>query len=145
MGSTFKKTGISEQEQREISSIVFVKMAEMGELDDVTISEHPKLFLQWSENWTGSAGTIVADEGKLYRSIHDITTTAQNTKPSETPSMWTQVGDPTEEYPEWVQPIGSHDAYSMGDTVTHNDSKWQSIVNNNVWEPGVYGWEEVSE
>lgn len=20
---------------------------------------------------------------------------------------------------------------------------WQSIMDNNVWEPGVYGWEEV--
>lgn len=145
MSSTFKKTGISEQEQREISSIVFVKMAETGELDDVTISEHPKLFIQWTKNWTGAAGVIVQDEGKLYRSIHNITDVAQNTKPSKTPSMWTQVGDPSEEYPEWIQPIGSHDAYSLGDTVAHNDKKWQSTVNNNVWEPGVYGWEEVTE
>lgn len=59
--------------------------------------------------------------------------------------MWTQIGNPQEEYPEWYQPTGAHDAYSMGDKVSHSDKHWKSIVNNNVWEPGVYGWEEVTE
>ena len=113
MSSVFKKTGISEQEQREISSIVFVKLAESGELDEAVITDHPKLFIEWDENWTGKAGAIVSEGGNLYRSIHDVLTTAQNTKPSETPSMWTQIGNPQEEYPEWYQPIGAHDAYSM--------------------------------
>lgn len=88
------------------------------------------------------------DEGKLYRSIHDVTNTAQNTKPSTTPSMWTPISDPTQEYPEWVQPIGTHDAYSFGDKVSHQDKKWTSIVageNTNTWQPGVYGWEEVHD
>lgn len=142
MSSVFKKTGISEQEQREISSIVFVKLAEKGELDEAVITDHPKLFIEWTENWTGKAGTIVACEGGLYRSIHDITTTAQNTKPSETPSMWTRIGNPQDEYPTWYQPTGAHDTYSLGDKVSHNDKHWKSTVNNNVWEPGVYGWEE---
>lgn len=145
MSSVFKKTGISEQEQREISTIVFVKLAENGELDEAVIADHPKLFIEWNENWTGKAGAIVSEGGNLYRSIHDVLTTAQNTKPSETPSMWTQIGNPQEEYPEWYQPIGAHDAYSMGDKVSHNNKHWQSTVNNNVWEPGVYGWEEVTE
>lgn len=142
MSSVFKKTGISEQEQREISSIVFVKLAEKGELDEAVITDHPKLFIEWDENWTGKAGAIVACEGGLFRSIHDITTTAQNTKPSETPSMWTRIGNPQDEYPTWYQPTGAHDGYSMGDKVSHNDKHWKSTVNNNVWEPGVYGWEE---
>jgi hypothetical protein len=128
-----------------VSSIIFVQMAHDGTLDDITISEHPDMFPKWDENWTGKAGTILQDEGALYRSIHDVTNTAQNTKPSETPSMWTLIADPTEEYPMWVQPIGSHDAYVIGDKVTHNDKHWVSIVDGNVWEPGVHGWEEVTE
>lgn len=47
-----------------------------------------------------------------------------------------------EEYPEWVQPQGAHDAYSIGDKVTYNGRHWVSNVDGNVWEPGVYGWEE---
>lgn len=145
MSSVFKKTGISEQEQREISTIVFVKLAEKGELDEAVITDHPKLFIEWDENWTGKAGVIVACEGGLYRSIHDITTTAQNTKPSETPSMWSRIGNPQNEYPAWYQPTGAHDAYSLGDKVSHNDKHWKSTVNNNVWEPGMYRWEEITE
>ena len=133
------------KQNKSVSSIVFVQMSQDGTLDDVTISEHSEMFPSWDENWTGKAGTILRDEDKLYRSIHDITNVAQNTKPSETPSMWTQIGDPTEEYPEWVQPIGAHDAYEIDDKVSHNDKYWVSTVNGNVWEPGVYGWEEVTE
>lgn len=122
-------------------SIMFVQMAQDGTLDDITISEHPTLFPEWTENWTGKSGAILRDGDTLYRSLHDITTTAQNTKPSETPSMWKAVADPTEEYPMWVQPLGAFDTYTTGDKVSHNDKHWISTVDGNVWEPGVYGWE----
>lgn len=48
-----------------------------------------------------------------------------------------------DEYPEWVQPTGAHDAYEQGAKVSHNGKKWTSDVSANVWEPGVYGWTEV--
>lgn len=145
MGLEFKRTLMSEKEMVEISSLVFVQMAQDGTLDEITISEHPSVFPNWTPNWTGKAGTILMDGNNLYRSIHDITNTAQNTKPSETPSMWTRIGDPTVEYPEWVQPIGAHDAYNNGDKVSHNGKNWISNVDGNVWQPGVYGWTEVTE
>ena len=53
-----------------------------------------------------------------------------------------KAGDPAEEWPEWSQPIGAHDAYAAGDKVSHNSKHWVSNVNANVWEPGVYGWDE---
>ena len=46
-----------------------------------------------------------------------------------------------EDYPAWVQPLGAHDAYALGAIVSHNEQLWISTVDNNVWEPGVYGWE----
>lgn len=45
----------------------------------------------------------------------------------------------------WVQPSGVHDAYSVGDRVTHNGKTWESTTDGNVWEPGVYGWDDVTE
>jgi hypothetical protein len=131
--------------QLQTASVMFVQMSQNKMLDDITITEHPDLFIEWDENWTGKAGTIVREGDKLYRSIHDVTNTAQNTRPSETPSMWTLIGNPEEEYPEWVQPIGSHDAYVNGDKVSHNGKKWVSEVDGNIWEPEVYGWKEVVE
>ena len=49
------------------------------------------------------------------------------------------------EYPEWVQPTGGHDAYALGAIITYNGQLWISIVDANVWEPGVYGWEIYTE
>lgn len=127
-----------------VAEIVFVQMAQTEQLDETTITEYPSLFPVWDENWTGKAGTILQDEGNLYRSIHDVGA-GQNTKPSETPSMWTRIGDPTEEWPEWIQPLGAHDAYSTGAKVSHNGKHWTSDVDGNTWEPGVYGWTEATE
>ena len=53
-------------------------------------------------------------------------------------------GTETEEFPAWVQPTGAHDAYSVGDKVSHNGQNWVSTVNANTWEPGVYGWDVYS-
>lgn len=47
-----------------------------------------------------------------------------------------------DEYPEGVQPTGTHDAYAKGSKIIHNGKKWISSYDANVWEPGVYGWEE---
>lgn len=55
----------------------------------------------------------------------------------------------TEEYPAWepyngIPPV----PYQVGSKVTHNGKKWESMVPNNVWEPGAFGvdqniWKEV--
>ena len=39
---------------------------------------------------------------------------------------------------------GAHDAYNIGDKVTHNGKTWVSDVDNNVWEQGVYGWKCIN-
>ena len=43
---------------------------------------------------------------------------------------------------EWEQPESTN-PYSKGDKVTHNGKTWRSTIDGNVWEPGVYGWEEI--
>lgn len=45
-----------------------------------------------------------------------------------------------EEWPAWVRPAGGHDAYSYGSKVRHNGENWISLVDANVWDPGVSGW-----
>ena len=54
-----------------------------------------------------------------------------------------RIDDPAVEWPEWRQPQGSTDAYAMGAKVSHNGKHWISTADANVWEPGVYGWEEA--
>lgn len=39
-----------------------------------------------------------------------------------------------EEYPQFVQPTGAHDAYKIGDKITFSDgNKYESLIDNNVW------------
>lgn len=44
-------------------------------------------------------------------------------------------------YPLWIQPMGAHDAYKIDAIVEHKGTLWINRSANNVWEPGVYGWE----
>lgn len=50
----------------------------------------------------------------------------------------------TEEYPEYIQPTGAHDAYQTGDKVTFNGKKYVCKMDNCVWSPETYpvAWEE---
>ena len=80
--------------------------------------------------------------GELYRVVQAHTTQA-DWQPDITPALWVKVS--LDEWPEWIQPTGAHDAYAKGDKVTHSSKKWTSDVDANTWEPGVYGWTEVVE
>lgn len=58
---------------------------------------------------------------------------------------WQLEDSGVQEFPEWVQPTGAHDAYAIGAIVSRNGKLWISIVASNVWEPGSYGWELYEE
>ena len=59
----------------------------------------------------------------------------------------TPVEEPKEEYPEYIQPTGAHDAYHVGDKITYNGKKYICKLDNCVWNPDEYpaGWQEVLE
>lgn len=126
------------------AEIAFVLMAEAGSVDDVTAMEHMEVFAPWQSGVAYAAGQLrTYGEGenvKLYRCVQAHTSQADWT-PDVAASLWAAAGNPAEEWPEWSQPIGAHDAYNTGDKVTHNGTKWISTADANVWEPGVYGWE----
>lgn len=50
-----------------------------------------------------------------------------------------------EEYPQFIQPQGAHDAYNTGDKITYNGKKYVCKMDGCVWSPDTYpaGWEEV--
>lgn len=125
--------------------IMFVTLVEAGSIDDTTAAEHADLFAPWAYPVAYKAGQIRRyTDGKLYRCLQDHTSQADWTPPAAV-SLWVAVADPAEEWPEWSQPVGAHDAYGAGDKVNHNGKHWTSNVDANVWEPGVYGWTEAEE
>ena len=124
---------------KETNGIVFVTLAEAGSIDDATAAEHADLFAEWAYPVAYKVGQIRRYNGTLYKCVQDHTSQAEWT-PDEASSLWAGTSDPTEEWP-----VGAHDTYSLGAKVSHNGKHWISSVDNNVWEPGVYGWTEQEE
>ena len=100
----------------------------------------PGLFPKWEPNKAYAVGDRVQEDDVLYTCI-TAHTSQESWKPSLTPALWNKIS--IEEWPEWVQPAGAHNAYAKGDKVSHNGKHWVSTVDTNTWEPGVYGWEEA--
>lgn len=125
------------------TSLVFVKLAEAGEFDDATITEHAEQFTTWAYPVSYAVGAICKYGGKLYRCLQ-AHSSQETWTPDAAASLWKEIGDPTGEWPAWSQPIGAVDAYPLGAKVSHADKHWVSAADNNVWEPGVYGWDEVT-
>lgn len=97
------------------------------------------LFPDWEDGKAYAVGDRVKFNGLLYRCVQAHTSQSDWT-PDKTPALWVRTS--TEEWPEWIQPQGSHDAYNTGDKVSHNEKHWISDIDANVYEPGVYGWTE---
>ena len=111
-------------------------------LNDEQAESVTGLFAKWEIGVNYSVGDRRQYDGLLYRCVQAHTSQADWIPPA-VPALWVRTS--TEEWPEWIQPTGAQDAYSAGDKVSHNDKHWISDVNANVWEPSVYGWNEVNE
>lgn len=131
--------------------VKFSKVARLT-VDDETALNALDLYPRWEDN---IGLTVTSDDiakglnryqhnGELYKVVQPTVFQEQYEPGAEgTSSIFVKIS--LEEWPAWVQPTGAHDAYAKDDKVTHNDKKWISDVDANTWEPGVYGWTEVTE
>lgn len=127
-----------EQAQQFIAA--FVKMRD--EAPEELALQVPNLYPVWKEDYTYEIGNRVLYDCTLYKVLQSHTSQSTWT-PEAAPSLFAKVltsdsGEPL----EWVQP-DSTNPYSKGDKVLHNGKTWVSTIDTNVWEPGVYGWEEI--
>ena len=106
-------------------------------LADETALTGVELFPMWTIGRAYATGDRVQYDGILYKCIQAHTTQADWT-PDITPALWVAVS--IEEYPEWVQPTGAHDAYNIGDKVTYKGNHYVCDINGNVYAPDVSGW-----
>ena len=130
---------ITRQKARALRRLIEKASVSLSDSDALSGAE---LFPRWSQTAVYAVGDRVCYESTLYKCLQDHTAQSDWT-PDVAVSLWVRVDDPSIEWPEWIQPISSTDAYPMNAKVSHNDQHWVSIVDNNVWEPGVYGWTGV--
>lgn len=113
-------------------------------LDDESAAESVELFPIWATDTDYAVGDRRRYEESLYKCLQ-AHTSQEGWTPDDAPSLWAKVLIPDPDViPDWEQPESTN-PYMTGDKVKHNGKTWVSIVDNNVWEPGVYGWDEVAE
>lgn len=107
-------------------------------LDDETALEAVTLHPAWASEKEYAVNFKVRFGGVLYRCL-TAHRAQEGWTPVNAPSLWAEVLVEEGQILPWQQP-DSTNPYGKGDKVTHNGSVWVSDVDNNVWEPGVYGW-----
>lgn len=117
-------------------------------LDDREALEAVALYPKWEPDteYTRAAGRPaghrVRHGDKLYKLVQEHT--SQLGWEPGLVSMWTRVVIPDEcVICDWVQP-DSTNGYMLGDKVRYREKIWVSVLDHNIWEPGVYGWEEAA-
>lgn len=88
-----------------------------------------------------SYGENSVGDPQLYQVLQAHTSSVEWT-PDTSVSLYKAIGVTEEGYAEWVQPIGTTDAYNTGDIVSYNGVLYQSTIDGNVWSPEAYpaGW-----
>ncbi len=113
----------------------------LGDTDALKIKT---VYPEWDATATYEVDNKVLYNNVLYRCLQ-AHTAQQTWTPTDAPSLWTKVLIPEPGViKEWEQPESTN-PYMTGDKVTHNGKTWISTIDNNVWEPGVYGWDEITE
>ena len=93
--------------------VAFLKAARETVTDETAL-EAIELYPVWSSGISVSVNDRYQYNDKLYKCVQAHTTQADWT-PDKTPALWVEVS--LDEFPEWRQPAGAHDAYAKGDKV----------------------------
>ena len=90
-------------------------------------------------NAENSYASLQVQVNNIYTELDTIKSRLNALEGTEEPT------EPVEEYPEYIQPSGAHDAYNTGDKITYNGKKYVCKMNGCVWSPETYpsAWEEV--
>ena len=113
-------------------------------LPDEDALEAVELFPAWQTGTSYAVGVRIRYGEKLYKCVQ-AHTSQTGWEPPNVPALWTEVARPGE-IPVWKQPTGAQDAYMTGDKVHYpaeDDPVYESTIDYNVYQPGVYGWEEI--
>lgn len=116
---------------------------ELDTLSDEDALSVAALYPTWSSKLGENAnvGERLWYNEKLYKVVQAHTIQSDWT-PDVSASLFTQVS--IEEWPEFIQPTGSQDAYNTGDKITFEGEHYICLIDNCVWSPNSYptAWEK---
>ena len=132
-----------QEKARQLRPLIVKASASLNDSDALDALE---LYDKWEVGIECIKGIRYRYNDSLYR-CEQTHNTQEDWTPDITPALFTKVAKPGE-IPVWAQPTGAQDAYQTGDKVhypTAEDQIWVSTADNNVWQPGIYGWEIYKE
>ena len=132
------------EQDSKINTLVFRALAQTDVITPADALDNAGMFPLWADNigQRAEAGSYWRHADKLYRvNVGQGHTIQADWPPDQAVSLFSLSANPADEWPEWIQPTGAHNAYGKGAKVAHNGKRWISTADGNVWEPGVYGWE----
>lgn len=128
------------------AAITLAMMQAEGLSDDEALKV-PALYPEWSGNSVVyPVGTRVLYNGTLYRALETRTSTPTES-PIDSPQNWVKVlpSSSGETAPEWEN---GH-IYNQGDRVTRRGNIYESTMDSNIYEPGVFGsescWTQITQ
>ena len=126
---------------------ITLAMMQAEALSDDEALKVPALYPEWSCNSVVyPVGTRVLYNGTLYRSLETRTSTPTES-PIDSPQNWVKVlhSSSGETAPEWEN---GH-SYNQGDRVTRRGNIYESTMDSNIYEPGVFGsescWTQITQ
>lgn len=121
--------------------------------DDVP-EEEKELFMNIYNAWQPEQNYLVGDKVKHDGGVFEVIQehVSQNDwKPTAVPALFKRIyqkvtSEGEEVIPNFVQPIGTHDAYKTGDKVMFEGKVYESTMDGNVWNPLAFpqGWKVVA-
>lgn len=127
-----------------IAAVKKMLASSAANLTDEEALEVAALYPSWSSKVGEqvSVGERLWYNERLYKVIQAHTIQLSWT-PDVSVSLFTEVS--IDEFPEWVQPTGSTDAYMIGDRITFEGNHYESLIDYNTYSPAVYpqGWREL--
>lgn len=150
-GVTMYRTERTPEAQQDVQqAAIAVAQIQAQSLTDEQAVQVKAIYPAYDPNGVAYAKDFKATyNGELYKCLQAHTSQA-DWNPENSPSLWAKVlaGQEGTGIGEWEQP-DSTNPYMTGDQVTHNGKTWESLVDNNVWEPGAQGtealWQQIEE
>lgn len=109
---------------------------------DETLIDNKAAFEFWRAGINAEKDKIYRYSENIYKCIQPHTT-QEDWTPDKVPALFVKIS--LEEYPQWKQPTGAHDAYKKGAKVSDEGKRWISNKDVNIYKPGLVpgDWSEV--
>ena len=135
------KAHLKQEQEAAAIAAAETKLAEVSRealltgVDDETALSMAPLYPEWEPGTEYKTGQRLRfGDGGFVKVLQDHKSQA-DWLPDATPSLYSVISDPAEEWPEFRQPTGAHDVYNTGDKTTYKGEHYTCLRDNVAHSP----------